>query len=150
MNGRLGELVQMFVVRLTAGWRGLPRGGPRQPEHGPAITLDLPEAAESLWHGDALTIYKAQGLTATRALVVGDGLTRQSAYTALSRGRTQNQLYLHDAEGQRPDVRTPVGRLIDQLQRPNGHTLALHQLAEPVESGFESVVRAPGGEAWSF
>ena len=41
-----------------------------------------------------MTIHKAQGLTCDRAYVLGDEhLHREAAYTALSRGRHENQLY---------------------------------------------------------
>jgi ATP-dependent exoDNAse (exonuclease V) alpha subunit len=44
-----------------------------------------------------MTVHKAQGLTCDIALVLGDQyLHREAAYTALSRGRHENHLYLAD------------------------------------------------------
>jgi len=46
-------------------------------------------------HGYALTVHKAQGLTTERVhAVIGTDAYRELAYTALSRGRTTNQLYV--------------------------------------------------------
>jgi ATP-dependent exoDNAse (exonuclease V) alpha subunit len=46
-------------------------------------------------HAYAMTIHKAQGVTVDTALVLADdSLFREAGYTALSRGRTRNQLYL--------------------------------------------------------
>lgn len=45
--------------------------------------------------GYAMTVHKAQGATVDRCLVLGDDrLYRQAGYTALSRGRISNDLYL--------------------------------------------------------
>ena len=79
-------------------------------------------------HGYALTIHKAQGLSATTALVVGNGLTRQSAYTALSRGRERNQLYLHEDPDAPRGSATAFQRLCDQLSRSTGDLLASQQI----------------------
>lgn len=47
-------------------------------------------------HGYARTNYKTQGATADRVFTLGDDgdLDRQAAYTALSRGRIENRLYM--------------------------------------------------------
>ena len=92
--------------------------------------------AGHLTHGYATTIHKAQGATIDRCFVLADDtLTREHAYTALSRGRHGNDLYVvaddprieerHAAEAG-PDpldvVRRAVGRsgakrmAIDQLE----------------------------------
>ncbi len=88
-------------------------------------TLSPTTAGQSVQHGYALTVHKAQGLTAITALVLADGLTHNAAYTALSRGREHNQLYLHDAEEQTGD--DPLRRLRAQLDQPTGDTLAVLQ-----------------------
>src|SRR3546814_9187410 len=52
-------------------------------------------AAGHLTHGYATTIHKAQGATVDRCLILADDTaTREHAYTALSRGRHSNDLYL--------------------------------------------------------
>jgi ATP-dependent exoDNAse (exonuclease V) alpha subunit len=46
-------------------------------------------------HGYALTVHKAQGLTTERVFaIIGDEGYQELAYTALSRGRTSNRLYI--------------------------------------------------------
>ena len=67
----------------------------------------------------AMTVHKAQGLTCDRAYVLGtDDLYAEAGYTALSRGRHENRLYVvadnepdvdhHGAiEARRPDRRRP-------------------------------------------
>jgi ATP-dependent exoDNAse (exonuclease V) alpha subunit len=72
-------------------------------------------------------------VTVTTALVVRDGLTRNAAYTALSRGRERNQLYLHvdDPQTGEPDWPAAFKRLCDQLGRRNGDTLASRQVLRP-------------------
>jgi len=50
-----------------------------------------------LSHGYAMTIHKAQGATVdTCRVLVGDSMIREQLYTALSRGRAHNHLYVHD------------------------------------------------------
>ena len=92
LNGTRGQL-------LAADQAGLQV----QPEQGPAFALQPEAVPDCLRHGYALTVHKAQGLTASTALVVVEGLTRNAAYTALSRGRDRNQLYACGEE-------TPTGR----------------------------------------
>ena len=51
-----------------------------------------------LTHGYALTIHKSQGLTVDRCLILAsDTLDHNAGYTALSRGRAENHIYLHGA-----------------------------------------------------
>ena len=71
-------------------------------------------------HGYAITIHKAQGLTADRSFVLGtDDLYRELGYVALSRGRLSNDLYVAQ-----PEPREHAHR----LERPPGQRLA-HTLA---------------------
>jgi conjugative relaxase-like TrwC/TraI family protein len=52
-------------------------------------------ASGHLTHGYATTIHKAQGSTVDRCLILADDTaTREHAYTALSRGRHRNDLYV--------------------------------------------------------
>ncbi|MCU1595019.1 MAG: TrwC relaxase, partial [Frankiales bacterium] len=117
LNGTRGT-----VTHATSGTLRL------QTDNGAAVDVDVATVSDALQHGYALTIHKAQGLTATRALIVSDGLTRQSAYTALSRGRERNQLYLHDNPDAPADAPSPFTRLCEQLGRNSGDTLAGQQL----------------------
>jgi conjugative relaxase-like TrwC/TraI family protein len=51
-----------------------------------------------LTHGYATTVHKGQGVTCDAVLVLGDdSFTNETAYTALTRGRTRNALYLVEA-----------------------------------------------------
>ena len=51
----------------------------------------------TLQHGYAMTVHVAQGLTVDHAFVLaGPGLNRELGYTALSRGRHANCLYIRD------------------------------------------------------
>src|SRR3546814_5637987 len=60
--------------------------------------LDVPFAyaeAGHLTHGYATTVHKAQGATVDRCFVlVDETMTREHAYTALSRGRHGNELFI--------------------------------------------------------
>jgi conjugative relaxase-like TrwC/TraI family protein len=71
--------------------------------------------AGHLTHGYATTIHKAQGATVDRCYVLADDtLTREHAYTALSRGRHGNELYAAAAD-RRADERHAVEVEPDQL-----------------------------------
>lgn len=64
----------------------------------PAWYLDKGHVA----HAYAITAHKAQGMTTERAFVLGtDDLYREMGYTAMSRGREANQLYV--VGGREPD-----------------------------------------------
>ncbi|MGN6334031.1 MAG: MobF family relaxase [Motilibacteraceae bacterium] len=55
--------------------------------------------ADRIAHGYAVTCHKAQGMTADASLVYAtDALSREAAYVAMSRGRTENRLYVVDAD----------------------------------------------------
>ncbi len=58
----------------------------------------------NLTHGYAMTIHKAQGATVdTGRILVGDSMSREQLYTALSRGRSHNHLYVDDPDRRGPD-----------------------------------------------
>lgn len=101
--------------------------------------LDVPLAYAAdgdLDHGYALTIHKAQGLTADRTVILGDeSLAREHAYVALSRARLASHLTIaladtfddrHGPAGctPRPHGRRSVARERQscprQLARPGG------------------------------
>jgi ATP-dependent exoDNAse (exonuclease V) alpha subunit len=94
--------------------------------------------AGHLSHGYAMTVHKSQGATFDRALLLGDDrLYRQAGYTALSRGRQRNDVYLvvdddreHDPQlarhGQAPPDE-PVARVVRALTRDGAKVMALDE-----------------------
>ena len=115
--------------------------------------------AGHLDHGYATTIHKAQGATVDRCLVLGDDrLYRQAGYTALSRGRIANDLYLIgvDDRDAYPELEldrhglvaeeTPRERIVRALHRDGGKELAVDIAARHGTSGDggESL-----GELWA-
>jgi hypothetical protein len=87
-----------------------------------------------LTHGYAITCHIAQGLTVDRAFILADDhLTSELAYTALSRGRDANHLYV----AEHPDIPsaeyapspppggTALGRLVDTLHGSRAMSLAI-------------------------
>ena len=90
----------------------------------------------TLQHGYAITAHIAQGVTVDRAFVlVGDGVTRESTYVALSRGRHSNHLYLaRDQDHAReefapsdPHRRDPVACLAAALATSSAQALAVDE-----------------------
>jgi len=107
-DGRTVELPASYLDARTD------RGGP---------TLD---------HGYAITGHKAQGMTTGRAFVLGtEDLYREWGYVALSRGRTENHLYLTAPTNDRDEIAPaePPGdrlkTLTRALQRSRGQQLAI-------------------------
>ena len=97
----------------------------------PARYLD----AGHLTHGYAMTIHKSQGLTVDRCLVLAtDTLDHNAGYTALSRGKADNRIYLHgalpDPEAHHPDRAAPPAReaLAASLSRDRSDRLAIDHL----------------------
>jgi hypothetical protein len=129
----------------------------------PAGYLD----AGRLTHGYALTAHKAQGLTCDATFVLGsDDIYREWGYVAMSRGRTDNRLYLttSDLDRDEPaddpthpefhqhDPRTPTERLTADLHRSHRQTLACDHLpaSQPADATVQAVdvERAAGGPAF--
>ena len=85
--------------------------------------------ARNVDYGYATTIHKAQGVTVDQALILGNGLNAESGYTALTRGRTENHLYLTpqdqdiDHHGAEPDAE-PIFAIRDALARSEREPLA--------------------------
>ena len=103
-------------------------------------TLELPASyldartnrgGPTLDHGYAITGHKAQGMTTGRAFVLGsEELYREWGYVALSRGRTENHLYLTAPTNDRDEIapaEAPGDRLkalARALERSRGQQLA--------------------------
>jgi hypothetical protein len=97
-----------------------------------------PQGDPTLVHGYAITGHIAQGLTVDRAFVLADdGLSREWAYTAMSRGRLANHLYAaHEPEDPRaefapgePVHRDATTRLATALSRSDEVELAIDVVA---------------------
>jgi len=97
----------------------------------------------SLLHGYAITAHVAQGLTVDHAFVLADdGLDRELAYTALSRGRHSNRLYLA-----RERVIRPVVAAADELLAQRGHQLLPDGVtAHKLRHTFASLLVALGND----
>jgi ATP-dependent exoDNAse (exonuclease V) alpha subunit len=84
-----------------------------------------------LTHGYAMTVHKAQGATVDTALVLADAtMTREGIYTAMSRGRASNHLYLAGDDA-RADIAHAPEITRDQLDAllANVETSAAQELA---------------------
>ncbi len=83
-------------------------------------------AAGDLTHGYATTIHKAQGATVDQCFVlVEETTTREHAYTALSRGRFGNSLYVTAPQKERDERHAPEVELdqLDRLRRSLGRSI---------------------------
>jgi len=84
----------------------------------PASYLDAQtdRGGPTLEHGYAITGHKAQGMTTGRAFVLGSAdLYREWGYVALSRGRTENHLYLTAPTTDRDEI-APAEPATDRLK----------------------------------
>ena len=116
-------------------------------ERGLIVTLDngeveLPEAylaAGNLSHGYALTVHKAQGATCDVALLWGENLGAESGYTALTRGRLRNRVFvMAESDGGEhlpPEQRYPAEYLAQKLSVATRRPAALDARKAPVRVG---------------
>jgi len=104
-------------------------------------------AAGHLTHGYATTIHKAQGATVDRCyILVEETTTREHAYTALSRGRHGNNLYIAAPEPEGEESHAPsvepdqLDRLRQSLARSIKQGLAVDGLGhqpDPAAAGAD-------------
>ena len=92
-------------------------------------------AAGDLTHGYATTIHKAQGATVDHCFVlIEDSTSREQAYTAMSRGRLTNELYLDGADARLDESHAvelqphELDRLRRDLGRSIGQEMAIDQI----------------------
>jgi conjugative relaxase-like TrwC/TraI family protein len=110
-----------------------------------------------LYHGYARTTYKTQGATADRVFTLGDDgdLDRQAAYTALSRGRIENRLYmlepdddlqqtLSDPNPAQPGRERVLDYVERELSRDRTQHLATEHL-EPLAAELLAALPEPSG-----
>ena len=126
LNGTQGEVVRIDIKR---GELTLRTDGARQ------VTLPASYlAAGHLTHSYAMTGHKAQGMTTARCFALGDDtLYKEWGYTALSRGKKENRLYLvggHDLG------REEVGGAVSY--EADGQVRAIRALARSKSKEFAS------------
>lgn len=98
------------------------------------LSVPFDYAVADLTHGYATTIHKAQGATVDRCFVlVDESMRREHTYTALSRGRHGNDLYVPDDDGRAEERHGPeldpdtMERLRSSLGRSVAQILATDQ-----------------------
>ncbi len=116
---------------------------------GERITVPFAYAeAGHLTHRYATTVHKAQGATADRCLVlVDDTMTREHAYTALSRGRHGNELFIvaedrraHERHTAEIDV-DPLDAVRRAIGRSGAKWMAIDQIDEPPVTRVDALRR---------
>jgi ATP-dependent exoDNAse (exonuclease V) alpha subunit len=103
---------------------------------GRTVTLDREYVAEAVSLGYAITGHAAQGMTCSQTFVLAtDGLSKEWAYVALSRGRDANRLYVTREARESAEFMPngdgtwrPADALRDGLTRSAAHELASAQL----------------------
>ncbi len=86
INGQRGTITSCELDGFAVRFDG---------EDRPTLVPDAYLEAGHIDHAYAMTVHKAQGLTCDRAYVLGtDDLYAEAGYTALSRGRYENRLYV--------------------------------------------------------
>jgi hypothetical protein len=134
-NGDLGVVQAVDDGSLIVGVRGR------------RVSLDRDFLGQLTVHGDpvlahgyAVTGHVSQGLTADRAFVLGsDVMYREWAYTAMSRGRVLNRLYMvGDTEYARDEIApreraTMQEELVGALRRSQAQVMAVDAGGQPEE-----------------
>ena len=128
-NGEVGTIRGLGVEGLQLH---LPNG------QGRVVPIDYIESGH-LAHGYASTIHKAQGATVDRAFVLADdSLSQESGYTALTRGRASNHVYLVTPE--RPEHQVvgvdPLDLLTHSLGRSAAKSAAIELIPKPPQIGI--------------
>lgn len=130
-NGQRGEVV---AVDAAAGELVVDCGGRRVRLDRALLESTARDGEPTLVHGYAMTGHVAQGATVDRAFVLAsEGMSREWAYVALSRGRASNRLYVAaQPDDERaefaptsPELRDPVERLATALGDSDAQVLAI-------------------------
>lgn len=94
-----------------------------------------------LTHAYAMTVHKAQGATFDRCFVLaGDQLTKESAYTALSRARLGTDPYVTSDDDRKDEAhmnelhRQPLDLLRTSVRRSGAQMMAIDSAAQPEAS----------------
>ncbi|MBT1620571.1 relaxase domain-containing protein [Curtobacterium flaccumfaciens pv. poinsettiae] len=104
-------------------------------QHGAPVVLPAGYVAQHVELGYARTISRSQGLTTERTHVLGTaGMSREDAYTALSRGKDRNELYLvlEDAE--------TVPDALEQIAARSERLLSAHETIRVEQDRVDDVV----------
>jgi conjugative relaxase-like TrwC/TraI family protein len=129
-----GDRATVAAVDRTRGRLTLYSGGDRVVLDASFLYDRTAHGEPTLLHGYAITAHAAQGLTVDHAFVLADGtMSRELAYTALSRGRHTNRLYLAaEAAGAREEFAPvdahpcdPLDRLAAALRASSATSLAV-------------------------
>lgn len=111
-----------------------------------AVPFEYAEAGH-LTHGYATTIHKAQGATVDRCLVLAiDATARETAYTALSRGRHGNDLYVVASDRRAEERHTvevdpdPLNALRSALTRRAGKRLATDEVGDGENPDLDELI----------
>ncbi len=102
-----------------------------------------------LTYAYAMTIHKSQGATFDRSFILaGDQLTKESVYTALSRGSETNDLYVVGPERDldahtSPHDPDPLDSLRDSVRRSGAQTMAIDDIIELVRQRLRDGPAAP-------
>ncbi|HUR77846.1 MAG TPA: MobF family relaxase [Acidimicrobiales bacterium] len=107
-------------------------------DRGPTVVVPADYIGRGhLDHGYAITIHKAQGATCDRTFVLGDdSLHNETGYTAMSRGRQRNRLYVMapDPHAENPGAHDTLDRhhfdIVEALRRSEAQQLATDLLAK--------------------
>jgi conjugative relaxase-like TrwC/TraI family protein len=104
-------------------------------------------AAGHVTHAYAVTFHKAQGVTVRDAFVLADDtLTRERAYTGMSRGTHTNRLYLTDPPDDRAEERhapEPANDAVARARRQLGRTLAQSMAIDQIDPRTRAMQQSP-------
>jgi conjugative relaxase-like TrwC/TraI family protein len=104
-------------------------------EHGAVIQLPAGYVSRHVEVGYARTISRSQGLTTENTHVLGDAtMSREDAYTALSRGKESNRLYLALADA------ATVPDALEQIAARSDRMLSAHETIRAEQDGVEDLV----------
>jgi conjugative relaxase-like TrwC/TraI family protein len=112
-------------------------------DHGAPVILPPGYVAKHVELGYARTISRSQGLTTERARVLGTpSMSREDAYTALSRGKERNSLYLalEDAE--------TVSDALEQIADRSERLLSAHETIRAEQARVEDIVTLSNEHAY--
>ncbi|WP_434174236.1 MobF family relaxase (plasmid) [Clavibacter michiganensis] len=104
-------------------------------DHAAPVTLPAGYVREHVELGYARTISRSQGLTADTSHVLGDeSMTRETAYTGLTRGKQSNRLYLDVADG------AAIDDALEQIAARSDAMLSAHETIRAEQDRVDDLV----------